>query len=496
MLICPAFTLLMQQKFFTNLIYILFLNFLIKPFWIFGIDISVQNLVGAEEYGFYYSLFNFSLLFNILLDFGITNYNNRNIAQYAHMLGRYFSGILVMKFFLGLLYLTVAIVMALLLGYEGRAIYFLLFLAFNQFLLSLILYLRSNLAGLLLFRLDSTLSILDRLLMIIICGILIWGNVLSGKFKIEYFVYAQTVAYLITALIVLAIVAWKAGKPELKFKLPLFKIIIRQSFPYALLILLMAFYYRLDSVMIERLLPDGREQTGIYAQAYRLLDAANMIGFLFAGLLLPIFSRMLKDQKSVARLVRLSFNLIFIPSFSIAVIAMFYSKEIMSFLYHENIQDSGSVLVLLMFCFIAISATYIYGTLLTANGSLKELNRIALLGLLVNLVLNFILIPGMKAFGAALATLVTQIIVVVLQIVVVKYKFRFGYHSLYIFKLVVVVSLTVSTGYFLQSIDFHWLLKSLAILSVSGISVLVFGLVHISEIIGFIKGTDQSNTYF
>lgn len=486
----------MQQKFFSNLIYILFLNLLIKPFWIFGIDISVQNMVGAEEYGFYYSLFNFSLLFNILLDLGITNYNNRNIAQYNHMLGRYFSGILVMKFFLGILYLIVAIVVAVVLGYGERAIYFLFFLAINQFLLSLILYLRSNLAGLLLFKLDSTISILDRLLMIIICGVLIWGNVLSGEFKIEYFVYAQTAAYVVTALVVLGIVGWKAGKPNLKFNLPLFRLIIRQSFPYALLILLMAFYYRMDSVMIERLLSDGREQTGIYAQAYRLLDAANMIGFLFAGLLLPLFSKMLKEKQSVSKLIRMSFNLIFFPSYCIAVIALFSSREIMSILYEENIQASADVLVLLMFCFVAISATYIYGTLLTAKGELKILNKIALLGLFVNLIFNFILIPKLQAFGAALASLITQIIVMVLQIIVVKAKLKLIYESAYILKLLLLVGITFSTGYWLENVGIHWLLKSFAIVSVCGIGLLLLGVVKVQEIIGFIKARGKSNTYF
>ncbi|MFI5220594.1 MAG: polysaccharide biosynthesis protein, partial [Bacteroidia bacterium] len=62
----------MQKKFITNLGFLLFLNLLIKPFWILGIDRSVQNTVGAEIYGQYYALFNFSFLLNILLDIGIT----------------------------------------------------------------------------------------------------------------------------------------------------------------------------------------------------------------------------------------------------------------------------------------------------------------------------------------------------------------------------------------------------------------------------------------
>ncbi|MCK4288280.1 MAG: hypothetical protein KAW86_03670, partial [Bacteroidales bacterium] len=80
----------MQRKFLTNLALLLFLNFLIKPFWILGIDRTVQNVVGLEDYGFYFVVFNFSLIFNILLDFGITNFNNRNIAQHNFLLNKYF----------------------------------------------------------------------------------------------------------------------------------------------------------------------------------------------------------------------------------------------------------------------------------------------------------------------------------------------------------------------------------------------------------------------
>ena len=80
----------MQKKFLTNLGLLLFLNLLVKPFWVLGIDRSVQNVVGAEEYGFYFSILNFSFLFNMFLDLGITNFNNRNIAQNAQLLNKHF----------------------------------------------------------------------------------------------------------------------------------------------------------------------------------------------------------------------------------------------------------------------------------------------------------------------------------------------------------------------------------------------------------------------
>ena len=89
----------MKRKFLTNLFILLFLNFLVKPFWVLGIDRTVQNVVGAEEYGFYFSLFSFSIILNILLDFGITNFNNRAVARDHGNLASYLSNIVILKFY-------------------------------------------------------------------------------------------------------------------------------------------------------------------------------------------------------------------------------------------------------------------------------------------------------------------------------------------------------------------------------------------------------------
>ena len=98
----------MQKKFVTNLAFLLAINLLIKPFWILGIDRAVQNTVGAAHYGSYAALFNFSFLFNILLDLGITNYNNRNIARHSHLLQKHVSGIIVMRMLLAVFFFIVS----------------------------------------------------------------------------------------------------------------------------------------------------------------------------------------------------------------------------------------------------------------------------------------------------------------------------------------------------------------------------------------------------
>jgi O-antigen/teichoic acid export membrane protein len=481
----------MQRKFIHNLLFVLLLNLLVKPFWILGIDVTVQNRVGAEEYGLYYPIFGFSILLNIILDFGITNYNSRTIARHSHMLGRYFSGIFNVKLILGGVYLLVTLSLGFLIGYKGKEIYLLLLLGINQILSSFLLYLRSNLSGLHLFKLEGLFSILDRLLMIILCSMLLWGKPFRDQFTIEWFVYAQFVAYFLTTFIAF-IVVWKKAKfYRFRFDFTMFRVIFKESLPFALLVLLMSFYYRLDSVMIERMLPDGKYQAGVYAQAYRLLEGFNMFGYLFAGLLLPIFSRMLKRREPVGRLVQISFNLIFIPAVAIALISYFSPIEIMDMLYVENIEYSAELFKILMFSFVAIALTYIYGTLLTANGNLKALNLISLAGLVMNFTLNLILINSQGAKGAALATLVTQTFVILVQIVVTKRIFRMEYSRSFIFKhtAVLIIGLMISI-YTQQYVDDLFLKVAIIIITFMGLTFL-FGLIKKQEIMKLLRNREN-----
>jgi O-antigen/teichoic acid export membrane protein len=453
----------------------LLLNLLIKPVWIFAIDRNVQNLVGAVDYGFYFEVLNFSFLFNILLDLGITNFNNRNIAQNQQLLNKHFSAIVVLKFMLAMVYIFIAFAVAMMMKYKADQMRLLAWLAFNQILTSFILYLRSNISGLLLFKTDSVLSILDRFLMILFCSVLLWGHVTESKFKIEWFVYSQTAAYGITALFASLIVIKKASFRKLNVNWPFFLMIIKQSLPFASLVLLMTLYNRLDPVMLGKLLPDkalhgqndlltAHGQVGVYAKGFRLLDAANMIAYLFAVLLVPVFSRMIKRKESVEKMVKLSFTLVITIAVIVAIGCIFYSTELMKFLYKDHpdaatnlLDQTPQVFKLLMGGFVAVSTTYIFGTLLTANGNLKLLNIISAIGLIINFSMNMILIPHLMAVGSAYASLVTQFFIAIIQVILVQRIFKFKINYRYLITLLFFVLGVILLNFISKAVDLRQL---------------------------------------
>ena len=473
----------MKRKFVTNLILLLSLNLLIKPFWIFGIDRPVQNLVGDQSYGMYFALFNFSMILNIFLDVGITNFNNRNIAQHNFLLRKHLSNIVGLKFILAGVYALFSLSIAAIIGYDKVQFHLLFFLIFNQFLISFTLYLRSNISGLHLFRTDSFISVLDRSLMIAICSILLFTKILNQPFTIEMFVYVQTVAYLATALITFMVVLKKSGRIKIRFNLKFFVVFLRKSYPYALLILLMSFYNRIDSVMLERLLPNplGKEQAGIYAHSFRLLDAVSMFGVLFAGLLLPIFAKMIKQKEPVGQMVQLSYTLIIVPAIIIAISSVYYHSQIMNLLYTSSTEESSGILGVLMIGFTGIATTYIFGSLLTANGSMKHLNIMAFTAMILNIVLNFILIPRFQAFGSAYASLITQLFAGVTQIILVYFIFKLKFNPGFIFRLLLFVGVVAVLGTVSKNID-NWLTGYLVMIFASVFFAILLKLFNIKDL--------------
>lgn len=479
----------MRKRFVTNLFFLLALNIVIKSFWILGVDRGVQNAVPASDYGLYFALLNFSFIFNILLDFGLTNYNNRLIAQHPQLLPKYISQLVPIKFAMAIVFTIIVFTVAISLDYDAYALKLLGLLCLSQFFSSFLIYLRSNISGLLLFKTDSLLSVLDRFIVIVLCSILLWSGILKTEFKIEYFIYTQLFAYFISASVAFVICVKKSGFIKLQWNYPFILKIIKDSYPYATLILLMAFYNKADSVMIERILDDGAMQAGIYASAFRLVDAVNMIAYLFSIILLPLFSRIIKNKEDVKPIIKVSFHLLLMLTVCFVILSQFYGYDLMHLMYNKHIEESSEVFSILSICFIPISLTYIFGTLLTANGSLKYLNIVAGLGMFLNIGINLFLIPKFLALGAAYSSLLAQTITALFQAIIAMKVFKIKFEYLYALRIILFISSLAISAFILKEITTIWTYNIIITAIVMVVLSFVFGIFKIKDVISLLKAS-------
>jgi O-antigen/teichoic acid export membrane protein len=313
-------------------------------------------------------------------------------------------------------YSVVVFIIAFGIHFSQQQMHVLLLMLLLQISLSFYNFMRSTIAALHLFRTDSILSVLDKVIAIILCCILFTELIPGLRMQIDTFIFAQIISYCTVCCMGLYIIL---NREKISFKLNFSSTreVIKKSFPFALLTFLMTVYYRIDAVMIERMLGnDGTLEAGIYASGYRLLDALNILGLLFATILLPMFSRMFEQKLAVKPLTELAHNIVLTISATCGITFYIYRKEIMNFLYVNADAYYGTLFGWLMLSFICISMIYIYGTLLTAKGKLRELNMLTFCAMLLNIILNILLIPAYKALGAAIATVCTQLLVLILHI--------------------------------------------------------------------------------
>lgn len=399
----------MLKKYLSDIAFMQVLNLLVKPVWILVIDRAVQNTLTQEIYGNYFALFNFSLMFFIILDLGLNGYNTTEISRDTNKIVSFAGNIIGLKILLMILYLIAAFGVGSLLGYNRLEFNLLLILCILQIITSFNQYLRSIVSSLQKFKWDGVFMVLDRVVIISICSVLIWGGISDWELTINRFVYAQLMGVSLVTILLVVFLRKQLSKISISFQFQRIVPILKKSWPFALLIMLMGLYNYMDSVMLKLII--GDEEAGVYALGYRLFYALLMFAQIFSGVLLPFFSKNINDVNVVRQVSNYTSKLLFLIGFSVIFYSYSYGMDIMQLLYPDKATAASSnAFVILMFGFIGSVLVLVYGTLLTAALELKYLNMAAFATLVINLVLNVKLIPQYGASGAAIATLVSQLI--------------------------------------------------------------------------------------
>ena len=403
----------MINQFFRNAVFQVAINLLVKGVYLFGVERVVQNTLPEGDYGLYFSLLGWGMLLQVIADFGLQLYNSRELSGNRDRLAEYFPYFIGLKVILGSAFFLALLGVGKWVGYNAMEMSLLVLTGAVQFFNSLVLYLRSNLSGLGRYALDGWFSVLDKVLMIVTVGGLLW--LAPEQLTIFRFASLQLVAWGVTAAALLAAVWSRLPRKLPRFERRRFAELLRGGAPFALAVFLMYAYTRTDAVMIERLLPDGDIQANHYAAAYRLLDAMNMMGWLLAGLLIPMYARMRAAAEDIRPLLRFSARLLLVGSVCAAVPLVYYARPVVDLLYTFANESTSRILMALAVTFVAQCLNYVYGSLLSATNLIGRMNYVYVVGIVINIGGNWLLLPAYGAVGAAVMTLVTQSFVAVTQ---------------------------------------------------------------------------------
>lgn len=231
--------------------------------------------------------------------------------------------------------------------------------------------------------------------------------------NLTWFAWVYTIEWVVLAIGLIILYLRIHRNTIWQFSLQWSRRLLRSSWYLMLSAATVNLYMRLDQVMIRQMVGDSAN--GHYAAAVRLSELWYIVPTILCSILFPAVINAKKSdfQLYTHRLLMLNTVLVW-PALAIACIVSPFSDELVILLYGQEYAASGAILSYHIwtapFVFFGVCSGY---WLVAENNEKFTLYRTAA-GLVVNVVLNFLLIPRYGAIGAAVGTLISQMAVSIL----------------------------------------------------------------------------------
>lgn len=192
---------------------------------------------------------------------------------------------------------------------------------------------------------------------------------------------------------------------------------IKQHLPHIVLLFIPQIanqiYKILDTTMIGWLIED-KSETGYYEQGHKvirlLLTVVNSLGIVMIPRMANAFAN--NDKKQIKAYMKMSFKFTFFLSFPIMFGIISISKAFVPVFFGAGYEKVNYIIYILSPMVLLMGIENVIGTqYLLPTKRQKEYTKSVTIGVIVNFILNYILISSYQAVGAAIATVLSQIVV-------------------------------------------------------------------------------------
>lgn len=216
-------------------------------------------------------------------------------------------------------------------------------------------------------------------------------------------------------------------------------------------------YNLLDKTMIGKIITD-KSEVGFYEQGQKvirvLLTVVTSLGIVMIPRMASTFAS--GNKKQIIEYMKKSFKFVFFLAFPIVLGLVSVSKSFVPLFFGEGYDKVVTLLIVISPTIILTGMANVIGTqYLLPIKRQKEYTITITLGLVINFFLNYILITYYDSIGASIATVVSELIVVIAQLYVIrkdiKTKEVLKLSIPYIFASLIMFAITMIEGFVLET---------------------------------------------
>ncbi len=371
--------------------------------------ILMARYLGVSGFGIFGFAVSLTGMCSILFDLGIGIHSVRHIATDYDSAPKYLGNIIPLKGLFSLMGFIIILIILIILKADELTIIITLLFAIEQIIKKFVELMNATFQA---FEEGKYQGIGNTIL-----NILLFVFILITIFT-DLGLYGIAIAYILANIIALIyeyyILNKQYVKPIYEFDKEFCKRITIASIPFAVTVILSSIYYSIDIVMLTNMI--GDYATGIYNASYKLISVLTVFYSIYSAVIFPVMSKFYKNDETMLLVsYEKSIKYLMIIIIPIAIATMIYSTDLVHLFYGYKYNEASSVLSILIWtvCLLFISGAG--NTLLNASHKEVSVTKIYLLAAIFNVVMNLILIPRYSFNGAAITTVLSDILIVVVQ---------------------------------------------------------------------------------
>lgn len=382
----------------------------------FFVSIYLVRYLGPENYGQLSYALSFVGLFAIISNVGIDNILYRDLIKYPKERNAYLGSAFIIKFAAGAVASLATIVFVYLLSPSdvSRLVIVLLSATFLFNAFNVIGYqFQADVAQ----KYTSLITLFTVFTLNLLKLLVIWMD--EGILYIGLILLAESVLY---AVLFLLAYLWRYGSLlNWRFSRRVSLSLLRDSWPFIFIAAFTTVYARIDQVMLKHLM--DASAVGLYDAAVRLAEIWLFVPALIASSLFPaiVNARENNPAEYKKRLVLLT-GLLGIFGLMVAIPATILAKPVTIFLYGSAFLASAAVLSVYVWASVFASIDIVVRYFLIAENRRTLIFIISMGTAIVNVGLNFILIPKYGIMGAAWSTLISYVLLTIPFFLILKIK--------------------------------------------------------------------------
>ncbi len=246
-----------------------------------------------------------------------------------------------------------------------------------------------------------------------VVGLAVFGYLVLSKYPVPILLLAHFSGWLVITVVAVILLRKMVRSLSPIFDIPYTIDLFKKSWPIAATLTINVVYFRADSFLIAYF--KSVSEAGVYNVAYSVFQSALVLPTFIMNVYYPMMLKSFKGIKFVA------LGLLGLASFG-TVITLLLSPFVVNILTGGGFFGSAQSLQILSLGFPAYFLSALLMWVLVTKSKYKTLLIIYLIGLLVNLSLNFIFIPQYSFMAASWITVISEYLILVMQTVVLLFE--------------------------------------------------------------------------